>query len=157
MASNVTPIQAVRLFIADSIEPFTFTDDEIQYFLDMGGQSVRQATIFALYAVLADLAKNKSIIREMAGHYEVWSNAIEWYKLLLSNITSNPTLGLGSLMPYAAGIDSIDVASNQFDRSSYKGNLVTTTQQVQRVERSPYGWLDRFQYGVPDFPDWYVL
>lgn len=155
MANTLTPIQAVRLFIGDSTSPFTFIDDEIQYFLDMGGQSVRQATIFALYALLADLAKNKSIIRETAGHYEVWSNAIEWYKLLLSNITSNPTLGLGSLMPYAAGIDRADVILNNYDCSSYNGGIVNTVQQADR-SNSPYGWLDRFRYGVPDLPYWYV-
>lgn len=156
----LTNIQGVRLFIGDSFEPFTFLDEEIQYFLDLGGQSVRQATIFALYAVLADLAKNKSIIRETAGHYEVWSNALDWYKLLLANITANPTLGLGSLMPYAAGIDREDVRSNEYDRTAYKGNLVTTSKEIERDGRgvwdSRYGWLDRFQYGMPDFPFWYI-
>lgn len=156
MADTLTPIQAVRLFIGDSTAPFTFIDDEIQYFLDMGGQSVRQATIFALYALLADLAKNKSIIRETAGHYEVWSNAIEWYKLLLSNITSNPTLGLGSLMPYAAGIDRADMINNSYDRSGYQGKIVHTVQQIDQDSCSPYGWLDRFRYGVPDLPAWYI-
>ena len=102
-------IQAVRLFISDRSEPYTFSDEDIQYFLDMSGGSVRQASILALYAIIGDLAKNKSIYRETTGDIEVWSNAIDWYKLLLTNFNTNPTLGLGNLMPYAAGIDRCDV------------------------------------------------
>jgi len=109
----LTPIQAVRLFIADSTDPYTFADEEIQYFLDMTGSNVRQASIYAIYAIIADLAKNKSVYRETAGHYEVWSNALDWYKLLLGNITSNPTLGLGNLSVYVAGIDRGDMLSSQ--------------------------------------------
>lgn len=148
----LTPIQAVRLFIGDSSEPYTFTDEEIQYFLDMSGNNVRQASIFAIYAILADLAKNKSVYRETAGHYEVWSNALDWYKLLLANINENPTLGLGSLMPYAAGIDTIDVIENKVDCNSYSGKIART---VDSVNCSGH-WLDRFAYGIPDLPYWVV-
>jgi len=150
----LTPIQAVRLFIGDSSEPYTFTDEDIQYFLDMAGNSVRQASIFAIYAILADLAKNKSVYRETAGHYEVWSNALDWYKLLLDNINTNPTLGLGSLMPYAAGIDTTDVWDNRADLGAYSGVIVHTVDKVNR-ENSGH-WLDRFTYGIPDLPYWVV-
>jgi hypothetical protein len=149
----LTPIQAVRLFIGDNSEPYTFTDEEIQYFLDMAGGSVRQASIFAIYAILADLAKNKSVYRETAGHYEVWSNALDWYKLLLSNITQNPTLGLGSLNIYAAGIDTVDVWNNRADCGSYSGKIVKTIDEVDCKEGH---WMDRFAYGIPDLPYWVV-
>lgn len=149
----LTPIQAVRLFIGDNSEPYTFTDEEIQYFLDMAGGSVRQASIFAIYAILADLAKNKSVYRETSGHYEVWSNALDWYKLLLSNITQNPTLGLGSLNIYAAGIDTVDVWNNRADCGAYSGNIVQTIDEVACKEGH---WIDRFAYGIPDLPYWVV-
>jgi len=149
----LTPIQAVRLFIGDNSEPYTFTDEEIQYFLDMAGGSVRQASIFAIYAILADLAKNKSVYRETAGHYEVWSNALDWYKLLLSNITQNPTLGLGSLNIYAAGIDTVDVWNNRADCGAYSGKIVQTIDEVGCKEGH---WMDRFAYGIPDLPCWVV-
>lgn len=155
----LSPIDGVRLFIGDTLEPQTFTDDQIQYFLDMAGGSVRNAAIFAIYAMLADLGKNKSIYRETAGNYEAWSNAIEYYKLILANITSNPTLGLGSLMPYAAGIDRNDVLTNQYDGSSYSGNLVRTTQDVDRDAGCwdyRYGWMGRFCNGMPDLPYWCI-
>lgn len=150
----LSAINGVRLFIGDTSEPFTFTDEEIQYFLDMAGGQVRQASIFAIYSIIADLGKNKSVYRETAGHYEVWSNAIEWYKLLLANINSNPTLGLGSLLPYAAGIDTDDVRSNQIDKSAYSGKIARTAQQIE-IE-GKYCWLGRFAYGLPAFPYWYV-
>lgn len=145
----LSPIQAVRLFIADTSEPFTFSDEEVQYFLDMSGGSVRQASIYALYAIIADLAKNKSVYREMTGDIEVWSNAIDWYKLLLNGITSNPTLGLGTLMPYAAGIDREDVLLNQMDLSVQRANIPKTDCCIGNC-------LDRFRFGVPSLPIWIV-
>ncbi len=143
-------IQAVRLFISDRTEPFTFSDEDIQYFLDMSGGSVRQASILALYAIIGDLAKNKSIYRETTGDIEVWSNAIDWYKLLLTNFNTNPTLGLGNLRPYAAGIDRCDVIANEMDLSVNRANIPNTDCGIMNC-------LYKFQYGMPELPRWVVV
>lgn len=143
-------IQAVRLFISDRVEPYTFSDEDIQYFLDMSGGSVRQASILALYAIIGDLAKNKAIYRETTGDIEVWSNAIDWYKLLLGSFDSNPMLGLGSLMPYAAGIDRCDVLANDMDLSVNRANIPKTDCGV-------FNCLHKFQYGMPELPRWVVV
>lgn len=146
----LSSIQAVRLFISDRTEPYAYSDEDIQYFLDMAGGSVRQASILALYAIIGDLAKNKSIYRETTGDIEVWSNAIDWYKLLLGSFNSNPTLGLGNLQPYAAGIDRCDVLANEYDMSVNHAN-------IPKADCGVMNCLYRFQYGVPDLPRWVVI
>jgi hypothetical protein len=143
----LTDIQKVRLLISDSSEPYMFSDEEIQEFLDMSGGNVRQAAILAIYSTISYLAKNKSVYRETAGNIEVWSNAIEWYKLLLGNFNSNPVLGLGALTVYAAGIDKADVWANKYDPSVNHADIPRTSCDISNC-------FYRFADGVPDLPAW---
>lgn len=143
----LTDIQKVRLLIADNNEPYMFSDEEIQEFLDMAGGNVRQASMFALYSTISYLAKNKSVYRETAGNIEVWSNALDWYKLLLDNFIKDPILGLGAISVYAAGIDKADVLANKFDPSVNHANIPKTSCDIGNC-------FYRFIDGVPDFPAW---
>jgi hypothetical protein len=107
------PILAVRLLIGDvEGSPFyqIFTDEEIQYFLDINGGNIRLAARDAAIAASMQIAGVAT--RERVGDVEVWRSA-EAYLSALKFFITNPVANIpNGLMPWAGGISKTQVCEN---------------------------------------------
>lgn len=108
------PILAVRLLIGDvPSSPFyqLFTDEEIQYFLDLNNGNIRLAARMAAISASFQLAGWST--RERTGDIEVWSSLSSNYLKALDYLINNPTDNIpNGLIPWAGGISKSEVCAN---------------------------------------------
>ncbi len=71
----MSDIAKVRLLINDKSEPYHFSDEEIQFFLDTAGNSVYLAAAMALEAWSASLSE--SIDSEKIGDYSYSKKSVD--------------------------------------------------------------------------------
>ena len=122
----LTDVEIVRLLIGDTTtSPFyqLFSDEEIQQFLDLNGGNVRQASRMAAIAASMQLAGYSS--RERTGDIEVWSNLSTAYLKALENLINDSGASNlpNGLMPYASGISSVDICSNNANPDNVRSPL----------------------------------
>ncbi len=108
------PILAVRLLIGDvPTSPFyqLFTDEEIQFFLDLNNGNIQAAARMAAISASMQLAAWST--RERTGDIEVWSSLSSNYVKALDYLINNPTGNIpNGLMPWAGGISKKEVCQN---------------------------------------------
>lgn len=106
-------IDELRLTVGDTWDDLEMlTDADYQYFLDSAG-SFSRAVMDAARAVLFKLTR---FTRERTGDIDVYGN--EWfknYKDALMLVIKNPNVSIDIAMPYAGGIDLVDMLNNRCD------------------------------------------
>lgn len=107
-------ISMVRLLVGDTpSSPFypMLSEEEIQAFLDMSNQNIRQAAIQAAISISMLVAGIP--IRERTGQIEVWNNISSNYLAALRNLITTPVdISLSGIMPWAGGISWKEVCKN---------------------------------------------
>lgn len=118
----LSEITKIRLEIGDS-DPvfFILSDEEIQYFLDKAGGSIRKASLDSAKSILFRLA---SYTYERVDILEVRGNDyFNQYKQALQMYIKNPEYGaVSQAMGYAGGIYLSDIEQNisNFDNNTVK-------------------------------------
>ena len=119
------PIMAVRLLIGDvEGSPFyqLFTDEQIQYFLDINNGNVPAAARMA--AIAASLQLAGWATRERVGDVEVWSSLSTNYLKALEMLITNPSVNIpNGLMPWAGGISKTQVCENNKNPDNVRSPL----------------------------------
>jgi hypothetical protein len=112
-------IDSIRVNIGDTItSPYyamtgstIFTDEEIQYFLDLNGNDIGAATKTAAIAASFQIAGIPT--REKSGNIEVWNTFSTSYLKTLGYIITTPlNLIPNGLMPWVGGISKAEVCAN---------------------------------------------
>lgn|SRR3990167_3989869 len=122
----LTPEETVRLLIGDiAASPFypLFTAEEIQQFLDLNGQNIRQAARMA--AISASMLLAGYNTREITGDIHVYNEVSSQYRRALENFindSSSANLPNG-LMPYASGISWADFNANNDNPDNIRSPL----------------------------------
>lgn len=122
----LTPEETVRLLIGDiAASPFypLFTAEEIQQFLDLNGQNIRQAARMA--AISASMLLAGYNTREITGDIHVYNEVSSQYRRALENFindSSSANLPNG-LMPYASGISWADFNANNNNPDNIRSPL----------------------------------
>lgn len=143
----LTPIEQVRLLVGDTEgSPFyqTLSDEEVQCFLDMYGQSVRGAARQAAISISMQLAGTSS--RERVGDIEIWSNLSSSYLKALENLISESAINNlpNGLMPYASGISWSDIIANNANLDNVRSPLTqikVCDTDVTTTDSNLGGWL----------------
>ena len=122
----IDPIMAIRVLIGDTEgSPFyqLFTDEEIQMFLDLNGENVRQAARMAAIAASMQLAGWNT--RETTGDISVWNELSTAYLKALDNFINDSSSASipNGLMPYASGISWADVCANNANPDNVRSPL----------------------------------
>lgn len=127
----LTNIQAVSLLIGnlEDRNPFypIFTDEEIQYFLDVNGNNVNKAARMAAQAAAGYIACLN--VREVYGDVEFWNDAAKQYgNFLNAFIKDQKTTIPSGLMPYAAGISKEDISKYKSDPDVVLVSVVSSSE-----------------------------
>lgn len=122
----LTPEQTVRLLIGDiAASPFypLFTSEEIQQFLDLNGQNIRQAARMA--AISASMLLAGYNTREITGDIHVYNEVSSQYRRALENFINDSSAGNlpNGLMPYASGISWEDICANNANPDNARSPL----------------------------------
>lgn len=110
-----TPIQTVRIEIGDNdpVLPL-LTDDEVQYFLDKNGSSIRKASMDAARAILFRLASftNEEVdvlVYRGSDYFKQYAEALKMY-------IKNPEYGaVSQAMGYVGGVSISDITNNNLN------------------------------------------
>jgi hypothetical protein len=115
----LTSIESVRLMVGDVLtSPYyamtgstIFTDEEIQYFLDLNGGDIATASKTAAIAASFQIAGIPT--RERTGEIEVWNSFSTSYLKSLQYIIDAPITSIpNGLMPWVGGISKSEICSN---------------------------------------------
>ena len=122
----LTPEETVRLLIGDiAASPFypLFTAEEIQQFLDLNGQNIRQSARMA--AISASMLLAGYNTREITGDIHVYNEVSSQYRRALENfINDSGSANLpNGLMPYASGISWADFNANNDNPDNIRSPL----------------------------------
>lgn len=113
MSMAYTDIEKVKIEVGiDLTDPLPLmTDDEIQYFLDKNGQSIRKTSLDVAKSLLFRLA---SLVSERADILEYkGSDYFRQYKEALMMYIKNPEFAsLATAMGYIGGVSIQDIESN---------------------------------------------
>lgn len=119
--TTLTDIEQVRLLIGDiEASPFypIFDDDQINAFLSLCNNSVREAAKLAAISALGYLATAPT--RERVGDLEQYNvTAAQYTKALEYIINSTNTVLPSDLVPWVGGIDKLEMLKNRHNPKNY--------------------------------------
>lgn len=141
------PIDRIRLNVGDIWADMEWLHDEdYQYFLDKNNGNENRATMDAARALLFVLTR---FTRERTGDIEVYGGDIfSNYFKALELILKDPNIAISLAVPYAGGIDRLDMHMNRLD---YRNNSVMIPTERTNLRLGCGNWqynYDALYYGV---------